>query len=116
MPAHTHVSTPAGEAAAMDDFDPVPPAIGTWYRDITGAVFEVVALDEDDRTVEIQYLDGSLEEIDLDVWTEMPLVMIEPPEDWMGSLDIEREDLGIDPGELPVETWASPIDYIDRAE
>lgn len=100
----------------MNEFDPVPPVIGAWYRDATGAVFEVVALDEDDRTVEIQYFDGSLEEIDLDVWDETPLMMTDAPEDWTGSLDVEREDLGIDLTELPAESWTSAIDYIDRAE
>lgn len=73
-----------------------PPVIGDWYRSVTGEIYEVVALDEDDGTVEIQYFDGSVEEYDLETWFEMVLEPVEPPEDWSGSLDIEREDYGVD--------------------
>lgn len=100
----------------MDDVQHVSPFIGSWYRDAIGNVFEVVAIDEDDHTLEIQYFDGAIEELDLDIWWELPMVMIEPPEDWSGSLDMEPEDYGVDLGEIPVEAWASPIDFLDRAE
>src|SRR5438309_5552185 len=36
------------------------PAIGDWYRSSGGALFEVVALDDDDGTIEIQYFDGAV--------------------------------------------------------
>ncbi|MFO1422853.1 MAG: DUF6763 family protein [Candidatus Competibacteraceae bacterium] len=43
----------------MSDVDPI---IGNWYRNQeTGNDFEVVALDEDAQTIEIQYFDGELE-------------------------------------------------------
>lgn len=73
-----------------------PPIVGDWYRNLKGEIFEVVALDEDDGTIEIQYFDGSLEELDEDAWGEQFMEPIEPPEDWSGSLDIEREDYGVD--------------------
>ena len=44
------------------------PAIGDWYRLNGGALFEVVALDEDDGTIEIQYFDGTVEEMDVEDW------------------------------------------------
>ena len=44
------------------------PGIGDWYRLSGGALFEVVALDDDDGTVEIQYFDGTLEEMDIEDW------------------------------------------------
>jgi hypothetical protein len=100
----------------MDDFQHVSPFIGSWYKDATGAMFEVVALDEDDRTVGIQYFDGTVEELDLDMWWETPMEMVEPPEDWSGSLDMEREDYGVDLGEIPTEAWMTAMDFIDRAE
>lgn len=86
----------------MSDVDPI---IGNWYRnEETGNDFEVVALDEDAQTVEIQYFDGELEELDLDAWYELPLEAIETPEDWSGPFDeLEPDDLGYDEEELSDE-------------
>jgi hypothetical protein len=77
----------------MSDVDPI---IGNWYRNQeTGNDFEVVALDEDAQTIEIQYFDGEVEELDLDAWYELPIDPIEAPEDWTGPFDeIEADDLG----------------------
>jgi hypothetical protein len=72
------------------------PRVGDWYQNISGDNFEIVALDEDEATLEIQYFDGAVEEVDFDSWHEMEIIPIEPPEDWSGSLDIEREDYGVD--------------------
>lgn len=77
----------------MSDVDPI---IGNWYRNQeTGNDFEVVALDEDAQTIEIQYFDGELEELDLDAWYELAIESIEEPEDWSGPFDeLESDDLG----------------------
>ena len=40
------------------------PTIGNWYRIHGGDSFEVVAFDEDDGTIELQYFDGTVEEMD----------------------------------------------------
>jgi hypothetical protein len=79
----------------MSDVDPI---IGNWYRNQeTGNDFEVVALDEDAQTIEIQYFDGELEELDLDAWYELAIESIEAPEDWSGPFDeLESDDLGYD--------------------
>ena len=62
----------------------IEPVIGDWYRS-HGALFEVVAIDEDDDIVEVQHADGDLEEIDMDDWTTRcragSLAEAEPPED-----------------------------------
>ena len=75
----------------MSDVDPI---IGNWYRNHeTGNDFEVVALDEDAQTIEIQYFDGEIEELDLDAWYELPIEGIETPEDWSGPFDqIDADD------------------------
>ena len=39
------------------------PVVGQWYRGVTNELFEVVAVDEGDETIEIQYFDGSVTEI-----------------------------------------------------
>lgn len=68
------------------------PVVGDWYLSPSGETFEVVAYEPAEETVEIQYFDGSLEELDLDTWLETNAEPVEPPEDWSGSLDMMRED------------------------
>ena len=79
----------------MSDVDPI---IGNWYRnEDTGAEFEVVALDEDMQTIEIQYTDGEVEELELDTWYDLPVERIEMPDDWSGPFDdLESDDLEYD--------------------
>ncbi|THB63437.1 MAG: hypothetical protein D6B27_12185 [Gammaproteobacteria bacterium] len=72
------------------------PEIGCWYESDLEGTFEVVAYDPDDRTIEIQYFDGAVEEIDMDGWIELAARPTEAPEDWSGSYDIEQEDYGVD--------------------
>ena len=72
------------------DLDPVA---GNWYQHLDkGLDFEVVAIDEDNATIELQYVDGTLDEISLDEWYEMDLEPAEPPEDWSGPIDDEDAD------------------------
>ena len=72
------------------------PVIGNWYRIQGSEKFEVVAFDEDDGTIELQYFDGTVEEMDLEDWQAEKengtLEEIEPPEDWTGSVDIDPEE------------------------
>lgn len=95
--------------------EPFPPVIGDWYRNLKGEIFEVVALDEEDGSVGIQYFDGSLEAVDLDSWFEQGIEPVEPPEDWSGSLDIEREDYGVDLEDPPPGSngWGQSLDQFD---
>jgi hypothetical protein len=72
------------------------PGIGAWYRFNGGELFEVVAIDDDDGTIDIQYFDGTVEEMDREdwqaQWDEGALESAQPPEDWSGSVDIEGSD------------------------
>ncbi len=92
------------------------PVVGDWYKDAAGGSFEVVAIDDDEGTIEIQYFDATVEELDVDSWNELYLIPIEPPEDWSGSLDIEREDYGVDLEESHGDDWTSALDFIDRSK
>ncbi len=71
------------------------PSVGNWYR-LEGDLFEVVAVDEDDATIEIQYFDGTVEEMDFEDWEahceDRALEPVDPPEDWSGSVDVEPEE------------------------
>ena len=44
----------------------VKPIVGQWYRGGTNELFEVVAIDDEDETIEIQYFDGTVTEIEFD--------------------------------------------------
>lgn len=91
------------------------PIVGDWYQQQNGELFEVVATDEDDGTVEIQYFDGTVEEIDLEAWEEQKYEEAQPPEDWSGSVDVDPADLDTEEGGPPPDR-PSPLDYLDRAE
>jgi len=73
------------------------PVLGSWYRHLDkGYEFQVVAYDETDGVVEIQYLNGDVEALEIDLWYEMELEQTEPPEDWAGAgIDFDSEDIGI---------------------
>jgi hypothetical protein len=99
------------------------PGIGDWYRLNGGALFEVVALDDDDGTVEIQYFDGTLEEMDIEdwdtQWEDGALETAEAPEDWTGSVDVEDNDDeagNSGSGGEDRDIRASPLDGIDLFE
>ena len=63
------------------------PVIGHWYRRTNGNLFEVVAVDEQDATVELQFFDGTIDEVDLERWPTMLIEHVGAPEDWSGSVD-----------------------------
>jgi len=99
------------------------PAIGDWYRMNGGALFEVVALDDDDGTIEIQYFDGTVEEMDIEdweaQWEDGALEAAEAPEDWSGSVDVETSDDESRSSESPAEDRdlrASGLEGIDLFE
>jgi hypothetical protein len=91
----------------MSELDPI---VGNWYKNLESAgEFEVVAVDEEGQTVEIQYFDGEIEEIDMDSWYELALEPVEPPEDWSGAFDeLEVDDLGYD-NSAGVEKKSNPL-------
>lgn len=72
------------------------PRIGDWYRSNGGELFEVVAVDDDDGTIDIQTFDGTVEELDREdweaQWDDDLIEAAEPPEDWSGSVDVEGGD------------------------
>ena len=72
------------------DYEPVK---GQWYENVEEEeTFRVLSVDEDAELVEIEYLDGDIEELDLDTWHEMDLERIEEPEGWAGGDDDDDED------------------------
>jgi hypothetical protein len=72
------------------------PDIGEWYRIRGGEQFEVVAIDESDGTIEVQYFDGTVEEIDVGDWEAQHahggIEQAEAPDDWSGSVGAGDDD------------------------
>jgi hypothetical protein len=54
--------------------------------------FQVLKVDEDREIVEIQHLDGDVEELDVDGWAELDLELTEEPEGWSGSKGEKDEE------------------------
>ena len=61
------------------------PEVSVWYQElISGALFEVVAIDKLNSTIEYQLLDGEVREYDLSTWSQLFISEAEAPEDWRG--------------------------------
>jgi hypothetical protein len=92
----------------------IKPVVGQWYRGGTNELFEVVAIDDDDQTIEIQYFDGTVAEVDFDSWNEQLLDELidaaDAPEDWSGAIDMEAEDLDREFEDTARSAWSIPED------
>jgi hypothetical protein len=73
------------------DYEPVP---SQWYENLEEEEsFRVLSVDEDSELIEIEYLDGDIEELDVEAWHEMDLERIAEPEGWAASqLEEDEED------------------------
>ena len=73
----------------------IDPIVGDWY-DSHGQLFEVVAIDDEERVIEIQHSGGDLEEIDMDDWATRcragSLRMAEPPDNSRAAVDHDEEE------------------------
>jgi hypothetical protein len=94
---------------------PRKPKIDNWYEDAEdGRSFRIVAIDEDDGTIEVQYFDGDVEEFDTDTWYQMDLTRVAEPEDWSGPFDdLEEDDRGETYRPARPEDWNGPADEMD---
>jgi len=76
--------------AVSRDYEPVAVQ---WYENLEEEEsFRVLSVDEDSELVEIEYLDGDIEEDDLEAWHEMDIERTEEPEGWAESQEEEEEE------------------------
>jgi hypothetical protein len=76
--------------AVSRDYEPVP---SQWYENVEEEEsFRVLSVDEDSELIEIEYLDGDIEELDLEAWHEMDLEKIAQPEGWSESDDEDVDE------------------------
>jgi hypothetical protein len=100
----------------------IEPIVGDWYLSY-GKLFEVVAIDDDERILEVQHADGDLEEIDMDDWATRcragAVQVADPPEDsGMGTDHYDEESTGTLPQGVQ-EAYglrANPLEDLDLFE
>jgi hypothetical protein len=72
-------------------------------------LFEVVAADDD--SIEIQFYDGDVEELDMETWHQMSIVPAAEPNDANGPFDdLELDDFGSDAEDQRVGDWQEMLD------
>jgi hypothetical protein len=90
------------------------PKIGQWFRRPNGGLLEVVAVDESDETIEVQFFDGTIDEVDTEAWRELFLIEVSPPEDWTGSVDMDPDDYkGTARDEMP-QGFHDPLEFLGK--
>jgi len=94
------------------------PVLRNWYQHLDkGQKFRVVAVNEDEGTIEVQYFDGDVEELGQDDWYELDIEPIEAPENWTGPVDLaEPDDLGTQITDTTADDWSDPLQEVKPAE
>lgn len=90
------------------------PTIGQWYQDIAvNRLFEIIALDQYSATLEIQYEDGEIDELELDDWAQMTILQADPPEDWRNLFGLSDEQRLFSDDVLIVRSSGDPLAKIE---
>ncbi|WP_101522771.1 DUF6763 family protein [Kineobactrum sediminis] len=94
------------------------PLLGQWYLPADNSQrFQVIAVDSEADTVDIQLFDGDIEELSFDDWAELDIALCEEPENWSGALDIgEQDDFGTEVTDTSAEDWAESGEGFRPAE
>jgi hypothetical protein len=93
------------------DNEPVP---GQWYENVEEEeTFRVLSVDEDSELIEIEYLDGDIEELDVEAWHEMDLELTDEPEGWSDDEDDEDEEEEEEDEDEDDEDWDDDEDEDD---
>lgn len=88
------------------------PAVGTWYLDAnTNQRFEIVAIDEKQKTIEVQYYDGDIDEFDIESWGSLSIVETETPE--MAYSGYDGVSIFKDDDAFIATDFSSPLESIE---
>lgn len=92
------------------------PVIGQWYHHRGDQqAFQVVAVDDVDGSLELQYFDGTVDELRLVQWYALDIEDAEAPQDWTGPFDrIARDDIDATDVQMQPQDWNEP--YVAPAE
>lgn len=98
-------------------YSEVMPVEGNWFQTPAGAQFKVVAIDEDEGDIEIQYFDGEVDEVSAEEWEGLMVTACPEPEDWSGPFDdLEVDDLGYTDTNIPPVVQPYKIEDFDQEE
>ena len=94
------------------------PQIGQWYAHLDkGQRFYVVAIDDEENTIEVQHFDGDIEEFSRAEWRGLKIELSVEPENWDGAFDItEQDDLGTGVTDTGPDDWAEPGEDFRRPD
>ena len=86
------------------------PIIDQWYAHLDkGQRFFVVAINDEEKTVDIQHFDGEIQELSMNEWRNLQIELSVEPENWTGALDIaEQDDLGTGVTDTRPDDWTEP--------
>lgn len=90
------------------------PIIGQWFQDaVEDVLFEVVAVDEQSQTIEVQYEDGEVGEFEFETWLQMIILPAQEPEDWRISYELSGDD-DLDPDATYIpDNFSDPLSSLD---
>lgn len=90
------------------------PIVGNWYEHLDkGQLFRVVAVDDTNGLVEIQNIDGNLDEIEFPQWKDMDIELAEEPENFSGPYDVgELDDYGTEITDTSKADWEESFEEI----
>lgn len=90
------------------------PSVGGWFQDLeSGVIFEVVAVDPVNETIEIQFRDGEVDEYDLDAWNGLQLQSLAEPKDWRDAYELDAEDRVVEDDVLQPENWSGILNSME---
>lgn len=94
------------------------PQIGSWYRRSDRIEpFQVVAIDSDARTVELEYFDGTVDEWPLTHWYGLEIEPCDAPIDARGAFDqLDPDGLATDEVVVTPEDWEAAAPAADLDE
>jgi hypothetical protein len=94
------------------------PIIESWYKDVENSlIFKIVAIDEKDDTIEVQYLNGDIGEYDKDSWYNSTFDYIEAPEDWSAPYgNLETDDLGYSDTDIHISPDQEDMDLVNMLD
>lgn len=90
------------------------PEVSAWYQDlVSGNMFEVVAYDEQNQTIEYQLVDGEIGEHDISSWQQLLISPAEAPEDWGSSFDFTADDEAYNDDAMVPENWSGALSDLE---
>lgn len=90
------------------------PPINSWYQDLsTSQLFEIVAIDENSGTIEVQFQDGDIDEYDIETWGQLKLIQTQTPDEDSAAYTDDSSDLWDNDSGFDSNEFMSPLDMIE---